>query len=46
MDHSFIVARSWLLSYTEAGQFLGHGVSELGVGHRVYDGVDAASRLG
>ena len=46
MDHSFVIGRSWLLSYAEAGQLLGHGLPELGVRHRIHDGVDAARSLG
>ena len=39
------VAGRWLLSNPEAGQLLGHGLSELGVRNRVHDGVNAARSL-
>ena len=44
--YSLGVAWRKLLSYPEAGQLLGHGLPELGVRHRVHDGVDAARSLG
>ena len=44
--YSLGVAGRQLLSYPEAGQLLGHGLPELGVRHRIHDGVDAAGSLG
>ena len=44
--YSLGVAWRKLLSDPEAGQLLGHRLPELGVRHRVHDGVDAARSLG
>ena len=44
--YSLGVAGRKLLSDPKAGQLLGHGLPELGVRHRVHDGVDAARSLG
>ena len=43
--YSLGVAGRRLLSNPKAGQLLGHGLSELGVRHRVHDGVNAACSL-
>ena len=43
--HSLGVAWRWLLSNPEAWELLGHGLSELGVRHRVHDRVNAARSL-
>ena len=44
--HGLIVHLLRLGSNPEAGELPGHGLAELGVRHRVDDGVDTAGRLG
>ena len=46
LDSLAVAAGLGLLPNPEAGQLLGHGLPELGVRHRIHDGVDAARRLG
>ena len=44
--HSFVIRLLGLGPDPEAGELPGHGLTELGVRHRVDDGVDTAGGLG